>query len=387
MSTRARRPAFSPIHHALYQKYRPSPHPDVARLLVERGATVDVWVAAALGDEGRLRDLLRRDRAAAGRGIGIAAWFHGIYPATTVFPLAVAALNAVRHGHDRIVGLLLDAGADPDAGRVGAYGPGDGDREFGLPLQFAANHNLLSTARLLLDRGADPNPRIMAGGSALDHAVANRHAETVELLRSRGATAAAYTMVNAGWDDEAIAAAARDASAAWWVVWQAVENARPDLVRRALPHLRDVTPAQWFQLMWQACRPPLKGGDLHGLLEAFRLLLAAVPDVNVWKHDGGGILHRVGDDYVRRLPPEQRVGLASLLLDRGADVNAIDLDYQSTPLGYAARNGYGELVELYLKRGADPARAGAAWATPLAWAERRGHAEIAAMLRAAGATA
>jgi hypothetical protein len=135
--------------------------------------------------------------------------------------------------------------------------------------------------------------------------------------------------------------------------------------------------------MWQACRPPSSGADLHRLLEAFELILSAAPDVNVWKHDGGGMLHRVADDYSRKLPPEQRVGLACLLIDHGADIDAIDVDYQSTPLGYAARNGYGELVALFLNRGADPTRAGEPWATPLAWAEKRGHTQIADVLRAA----
>jgi hypothetical protein len=36
-----------------------------------------------------------------------------------------------------------------------------------------------------------------------------------------------------------------------------------------------------------------------------------------------------------------------------------------------------------LDRGADPDKAGAAWATPLAWACKRGHAEIEADLNSA----
>jgi uncharacterized protein len=76
---------------------------------------------------------------------------------------------------------------------------------------------------------------------------------------------------------------------------------------------------------------------------------------------------------------------ARLLLDHGADFDAIDDEYSSTPLGYAARWGNREIVSLLLKRGADPNKTGAAWATPLAWAIRKGHAEIEADLRRAGA--
>ncbi len=76
---------------------------------------------------------------------------------------------------------------------------------------------------------------------------------------------------------------------------------------------------------------------------------------------------------------------AALLLDHGADINAIDDEFSSTPLGYAAKWGKREIVTLLLERGADPNKAGAPWATPLAWALRKGHSEIAADLRNKGA--
>ena len=78
---------------------------------------------------------------------------------------------------------------------------------------------------------------------------------------------------------------------------------------------------------------------------------------------------------------------ARLLLDHGADINAIDDEYSSTPLGYAARWENKDIVELLLERGADPNKAGAPWARPLAWAEKRGAAAIAGELKLAGANA
>src|SRR5262249_3912175 len=76
---------------------------------------------------------------------------------------------------------------------------------------------------------------------------------------------------------------------------------------------------------------------------------------------------------------------AALLLDHGADLNAINDEYQSTPLGFAARWGKAEMVTFLLGRGADPSAAGAPWAAPLAWARTRGHAAIAEQLLRAGA--
>jgi ankyrin repeat protein len=76
---------------------------------------------------------------------------------------------------------------------------------------------------------------------------------------------------------------------------------------------------------------------------------------------------------------------AALLLDHGADLNAIDEEFRSTPLGLAARWGHRSMVGLLLERGADPNLSGAPWATPLAWARKKGHAGIESDLRQAGA--
>jgi ankyrin repeat protein len=77
---------------------------------------------------------------------------------------------------------------------------------------------------------------------------------------------------------------------------------------------------------------------------------------------------------------------AALLLDHGAEFNAIDDEYQSTPLGYAAHFGKRDMVALLLERGADPNKSGASWATPLAWARKKGQAEIESDLLHAGAS-
>jgi len=76
---------------------------------------------------------------------------------------------------------------------------------------------------------------------------------------------------------------------------------------------------------------------------------------------------------------------AQLLLDYGAELNPIDEEYYSTPLGFAARWGQRDIVALLLERGADANQAGAPWAKPLAWAHKKGHAETAADLQQAGA--
>ena len=74
------------------------------------------------------------------------------------------------------------------------------------------------------------------------------------------------------------------------------------------------------------------------------------------------------------------VDKARLLLDHGAAIDPVDEQYQSTPLGMAARWGHTEMVKFILDQGADPGKAGASWATPLAWAKSRRHDQIIKLL-------
>ena len=83
---------------------------------------------------------------------------------------------------------------------------------------------------------------------------------------------------------------------------------------------------------------------------------------------------------LHHMAAEGELGKARLLLDHGADIDAIDEEYCSTPLGVAARRGQAAAVTLLLERGADPVAAGAPWAIPLEWAKKKGHEPVAEML-------
>jgi ankyrin repeat protein len=89
---------------------------------------------------------------------------------------------------------------------------------------------------------------------------------------------------------------------------------------------------------------------------------------------------------LHHMAAEGELRKAQLLIAHGADIDAIDEEYRSTPLGLAARRGQTELVSLLLERGADPDLAAAPWATPLAWARKRGQQEVVGALIAAGAS-
>ena len=77
----------------------------------------------------------------------------------------------------------------------------------------------------------------------------------------------------------------------------------------------------------------------------------------------------------------------NLLLEFGAMIDPIDMEYQSTPLGFSAKGGQVEVVKRLLEAGADPnLPEHPPWAKPLAWAEARNHPEVVGILEKARGT-
>ena len=105
----------------------------------------------------------------------------------------------------------------------------------------------------------------------------------------------------------------------------------------------------------------------HYDIAAFLMANGMNPNHMSWQHVT--LLH----DMAQR----GNIPKARLLLDHGAEMNPVDEEYRSTPLGLAARWGHRKMVAFLLERGADPKKAGAPWATPLAWARKKGFSEIA----------
>jgi ankyrin repeat protein len=75
---------------------------------------------------------------------------------------------------------------------------------------------------------------------------------------------------------------------------------------------------------------------------------------------------------------------AAIFIDHGADLNPLDDEFRSTPLGYAAKYGQTQMAQFLLERGADPSLPhDPAWAKPIAWAQGREHREIVRILTGA----
>ena len=138
--------------------------PDLVRLLVEAGATLDVFEAATMGRTDRASELVDRDPDL------VNAWSVDGYT-----PLHLAAF----FGQDDVVKLLLERGADTAAVSKNQMAV--------MPLHSAIAGRHHSVAKLLLEAGAPLNARSHGGFTPLLEAAENGDTALVELLLSGGA--------------------------------------------------------------------------------------------------------------------------------------------------------------------------------------------------------
>ena len=166
---------------------------EIARLLVERGAALDVFSAAAAGNlpalERRLGEDAREATAFAADGwtpLHLAAFFghaaavdlllaRGADPrALSRNPTANTALHAAAvRGHRDVVERLLAGGSEIDGRAGGGW----------TALQLAAGSGHEGVAERLLAHGADPAAREDLGRTALEIAEATHHPKVAAILR------------------------------------------------------------------------------------------------------------------------------------------------------------------------------------------------------------
>jgi len=329
---------------------------ETAQLLIGHGADHDLAISAALGEVERVTSLLDSDPAR-------------IREARPCGRRALSA--AVEFGHGTIVRLLLERGADPSW-------PEGAEAPRGRALHTAARAGDRGLVELLLAHGADPNSSIESSGNAT---YAARTRELRALLMERGGRLDPYDLIWLDEDDEAVRRVTEDPASAnagcGGVFTAAATLGKCDLVVRLLAAGARVPPAL------TACRSYLMEDP-----EILRLLLESGmnPDLPNWQM--ATPLHDLCGRDGRGRPHARRLECAPILIDAGANMDARDDEYRSTPLAWAARSDLPDMVELLLGRGAptrlpdDPP-----WATPLAWATRRGHRRVIELLQAAGATA
>jgi ankyrin repeat protein len=181
---------LSPLLWALYHNQH-----EIAETILSRGAGLDVFEAAALGDVGALRALLARRRSRVNAyspdgftPLHLTAFFGRREAAALLLergadltararsravPSVQPLHSACAARHTDVAVLLLDAGADPDAATAGGW----------RPLHYAAVNGNVELAGELLARGADPNAMADERSRPLDLAIEHGHVEIVALLK------------------------------------------------------------------------------------------------------------------------------------------------------------------------------------------------------------
>jgi ankyrin repeat protein len=325
--------------------------------LLAHGASYTISVAAAVGDQERVEQLLRKDPDLARR-----------LDSARVSPLS----HAAREGHLHIVRLLLERGANPTT-------PEDLASD-GRALFEACCANHLEVAELLLEHGANSSAGVDSCGCCLtigEVVHGDRAKPLAQLLVRHGAHTPPYAMTA-----PQMKQAIRDN----------LEVVRHEEFLDVVVRQRDAALLDLFLDSDPTALDQLDCKCVTAYPKApalIRKLLARGLDPNRPDWLGKTFLHACAEMGDRTA--------AAVLLDAGADINARDVEFQGTPLAAAVR-AYSEadpkhaertrqMVKFLLKRGAATNLPGdEPWATPLAWAERRRHGEIVDLLKQHGAT-
>jgi ankyrin repeat protein len=253
--------------------------PEMAQILIEHGATLDdgesLYHATEFADN-RCLELLLRSGASTKR------------------------TNALHHALDRrdtaALALLLQYGADPneDLGSLGGSLHSALDRGHGT--------EVLS---LLLDAGADLEKKRADGRTAYQLALLCGHTEAARFLASKGAATA-----STAFERFVDACARHEVTNA-----RAIVQAEPDLFAKLNPHERD--------------------GFLRVASQGKRGVVVAMLDcgfpINAKNSSSQSALHHAAWNGQREI--------VKLLIERGAELDAKEDAFGSTPLGWAAHGG------------------------------------------------
>src|SRR6185369_10698853 len=311
--------------------------------LLARGADYDISTATKIGDLDRVRELLDSNPDLVNQV--------PTYSYYTGSPLR----NAAGAGHLEVAKLLLERGANPNE-------PEPGIAPNGGALHAAIGSKHYDLVKLLLEHGANPNAEVESSGNCLSMAKwSGAPKEIIDLIASYGGTRTVDLVCHDG-DIETLAAmlhANPNLS-----IREHLDNQKlTELMLRHQPGLlkKAADPNAW----WSSATPK-------------------TPEYAQWLMEHGLDPNRrnwLGITMLHRCAAKGDSAVAQVCLDFGADINATETEWSSTPLGWAAREGEKEMVEWLLQKGANPRLPeDEPWALPLEWAKRRGHQEIAALL-------
>ncbi|RNJ56637.1 hypothetical protein D7B24_007001 [Verticillium nonalfalfae] len=325
---------------------------------------------------------------------------------------------AAQSGHLDLLHLLISHGADVTArsntGRTALY--------------LAAAGGEMAVVKTLVEMGVDVNARDQFGHTALVASADIGHLETVTYLLAHGACchavsrrggtalSAAVRSNNAGVVRAILQHSSLSASSECHKPRQR-EKPTSDEDLDALSGNSDMAddrlvlePAQMVNIMnthYGRGNAPIHLAAHHNNLELFELLLDHGADMNAIQADGITALHTIvqlnyldlAKSLLRRgvnadggtvhkaihyAVMEGRTEMVKLLLDSGVGIESTDA-LGNTALGWAAKNGNTDLIRLLLDRGADHAAVNVNGTTALHIVSQNGHTDCVRLLLEHGA--
>jgi ankyrin repeat protein len=346
----------------------------IGAMLVERGAHLNASTAVRTGNVEWLRRRYAEDGLTGDSGL---------------------IAQAVVSNQPAVLAALLELGLDPDE-RSRSTAVEEPVFSWGEPLRQCAIARRHDMAELLLARGADPNTNVYAASTAMFNAYEAGDQKMIALLERYGGIVDANIAGFFGRVDQAKQMLEDEAAGhlherAVWpggtvagaLLQSGADAGHPDIIRLALDHVD--WPRGDGRWHWNLMRPL----GSHAVAErerfatCFRLMVER-SGANVPGPYGRMILHDLTAAWPRGSlsTADERVDLATILLDAGARLDVRDDLLKSTPLGWACRWGRTELVKLLLDHGADPIEPDAEpWATPFAWATKTKHHDVLVLLR------
>jgi ankyrin repeat protein len=324
-------------------------HEVVIGYLMARGAYCDISVAAKIGYYERVRELLDEDASLANQLPAYDGYYSGL-------PLR----NAAAAGHIEIVKLLLSRGANVNE-------PEPGIAPFGGALHAAIGARKFDIVKLLLQHGANADADVESSGNCLFMAsYVKAPQEIIDLIASHARKPAKPETAG---DDPDVLEQQLSANPQMPVI--TLEKYVKDEKRHLVDVVLKYQPDALRKLVidnsaWWDC-------NISKSAEYIRWLFAKGLPPNRCNWLGITILHRCA--------AKGNIEVAEACLDFGADINAIETEWSSTPLGWAAREGKMEMVEWLLQKGTDAhLPADKLWAQPIEWARRKGYENIVRLL-------